>query len=155
MSNKGADQTATLCSSIEGLFMILAVVMADTTPTSAELLFLYLAEIIISLKSLKLLLITLKKGVYGAKCWAMSNTICEQQKRRSACSLISVFVVHCQDSIMPIVALPKFSRLASFDCGAGRFESDLVRNIWTGFLMMWLIFEHKKKIDEKRNCIGF
>ena len=43
-------------------------------------------------------------------------------------SLISAFVIRCLDSIIPILAIGKISRLASF-CGcAGRFESYLVGN---------------------------
>ena len=40
--------------------------------------------------------------------------ICEQQRRRSAAharSLISVFVVRCLDSILPLLAKCKLSRL--------------------------------------------
>ena len=41
-------------------------------------------------------------------------------------SLISTFVVRCLDGIIPLVSTPKISSLASFSCGAGWFESDLV-----------------------------
>ena len=43
-------------------------------------------------------------------------------------SLISTFVVLCLESIIPVLAISKNSRLASFWSRAGRFESDLVTN---------------------------
>ena len=43
-------------------------------------------------------------------------------------SLISILVVRCLDSIIPILAKSKISRLASFCSWAGRFESYLVAN---------------------------
>ena len=38
--------------------------------------------------------------------------VCKQQRRRSACprSLISAFVVHCLDSIIPLLAIAETSR---------------------------------------------
>ena len=39
-------------------------------------------------------------------------TICEQQRRRSACaspSLISAFIVHCLDCIIPLLAIVEIS----------------------------------------------
>ena len=60
--------------------------------------------------------------------------ICEKQRRRSAWtsmqhSLINAFVVRCLDSIIPILAKSKISRLACLCTGAGRFESNLVANL--------------------------
>ena len=43
-------------------------------------------------------------------------------------SLISTFVVRCLDSIIPLLAISKHSRLASFWSWAARFESNLVGN---------------------------
>ena len=43
-------------------------------------------------------------------------------------SLISTFIISCWDSIIPILAIPQISRLASFYCWAGGFESDLLAN---------------------------
>ena len=67
--------------------------------------------------------------------------ICKQQKCRSACAStqsVSTLVVHCIDSVISLVSISEISRLASF-CGcAGRFESYLVKNPKTGFLMMRL-----------------
>ena len=34
----------------------------------------------------------------------------QQKRRRSACSLISAFVVHCWDSIIPLLAIAEISR---------------------------------------------
>ena len=44
-------------------------------------------------------------------------------------SLISAFVVRCLDSIIPLLAISKISRLASFRSLAGWFESYLVANL--------------------------
>ena len=54
-------------------------------------------------------------------------------------SLISAFIVCCLDSIISSFYIRNFKSLASFcDC-AGWFESYLVENLKTGFLMTWLI----------------
>ena len=37
--------------------------------------------------------------------------ICKQQMRRSACAYGYAFVIHCLESIIPIVAISKISRL--------------------------------------------
>ena len=43
-------------------------------------------------------------------------------------SLISAFVVHCLDSIIPLISISEISSLSSF-CGCtGRFESRLIAN---------------------------
>ena len=56
------------------------------------------------------------------------------------CSLISTFVVRYLDSIIPILAKSKISRLASLCSWAGQFESHLVTNPKeTGFLVTRLI----------------
>ena len=44
------------------------------------------------------------------------------------CSLISAFCVHCLDSILPLLAIAKISRLASLCGSTGQFESYLVAN---------------------------
>ena len=43
-------------------------------------------------------------------------------------SLISAFVVRCLESIIPVLAKSKISKLASLCAWAGRFESYLVAN---------------------------
>ena len=54
------------------------------------------------------------------------------------CSLVNAFVVRCLDSIIPLLAIIKISRLASFWSWAGRFEFKLVKNprrqvfLWQG-----------------------
>ena len=57
--------------------------------------------------------------------------ICEQQRCKSACASVQSdqsFVVHCLDSIIPILAIAKSSTLASLCSWAGQFESTLVAN---------------------------
>ena len=57
-------------------------------------------------------------------------------------NLISDFVVHCLDSIIPLLAMAEFSRpyLVSSD-----EQASLSLNYWqtlkTGFLVTWLIFD--------------
>ena len=57
------------------------------------------------------------------------------------CSLISAFVVHCLDSILPVLAISQISRLklASVSEQAG-LSLTLSKTTKTGFLMMRLIF---------------
>ena len=71
-------------------------------------------------------------------------------------SLISAFVVRYLDSIICILATSKISRLASFCSWAAGFESYLVANPKTGFLVTWLkfrkiIFAKKRSIKKARN----
>ena len=54
------------------------------------------------------------------------------------CSLISTFIVHCLDSIIPILSKFKISRLASFWSRAGQFESYLAANPRRHFPVTWL-----------------
>ena len=55
-------------------------------------------------------------------------------------SLISTFVVRCLDSIISLVFILAISCLASFCSWADRFESYLVKNPKTGFLVTRLRF---------------
>ena len=60
-------------------------------------------------------------------------------------SLISLFVIHCLDCIIPILAIAKISRLASLCSWAGQFEFYLVGNTEDMFLKTWLTsFENHK-----------
>ena len=75
--------------------------------------------------------------------WAMSweNLLYAINKGADppACSLISAFIVHCLDNIIPILAKSKISRLASLCSLAGQFVSYLITNPpKTGFLVKWL-----------------
>ena len=67
--------------------------------------------------------------------------ICKQQRRRSACRLISAFVVRCLDSIIPLVSISEISSLylASVAAQAG-LSLTLSETPKTGFLVMMHIF---------------
>ena len=77
----------------------------------------------------------MRKAVYA---------ICEQQRRRSACasaqSDLSTFVVHCLDSMIPLVSIPKISSLylASVAAQAG-LSLTWSETPKTGFLVTRLI----------------
>ena len=66
-------------------------------------------------------------------------SICEQQRRRSACAS-APFVVRCLDSIIPLLATAEISRpyLASVAEKAG-LSLTWSQSPKTGFLVMWLI----------------
>ena len=69
--------------------------------------------------------------------------ICEQQRRRPACamhSLISTFIVHYLDSIIPLVSKSKMSRLASLCSWAAGLSLPWLKTPKTGFLLTWLIY---------------
>ena len=58
------------------------------------------------------------------------------------CSLISTFVVHCLDSIIPVVSISKISSLYLASVAAQASLSlpwSQILTPMTGFLMMWLI----------------
>ena len=70
----------------------------------------------------KLMSHTMKKTVFA---------ICEQQRRRSACTSMQSnqhLCFCCLDSIIPRLAIARISRLASLCSWAGQFESYLVEN---------------------------
>ena len=79
-------------------------------------------------------------------------SICEQQRRRSACASTqsdSAFVVHCLDSIIPLVPISETSSLYL----ASVAEQASLSQTWsqtpkTDFLMTWLI------IFYRLSCIG-
>ena len=65
--------------------------------------------------------------------------LCHMRTTKTQIStLISAFIVCCLDSLIPIVAISDFSVLANFCSWACWFESYLVANLWTGFLVIWL-----------------
>ena len=82
-------------------------------------------------------------------------TICEQQRHRSACasrSLISAFVVHCLDRIIPLLAIAEISR-PQLVSSAEQVSFSLT---WsqipkTGCLVTWLILKNYNKHKSYKN----
>ena len=90
------------------------------------------------------------------------HAMCEQQRRRSACppaGLIRAFVVHCLDSIIPLVSISEISSLyiASMT-GQASLSLRWSKTPKTGFLMTMLICIDvllMKSLSISSSCICF